>query len=213
MKKQRTERGGFTMAELLVVIGIIAILASLLLPVIGKVQNESRRKADMATLQQLKTALGTYELDHQDFPPSRLAMIGLAGANNTNQGIEVVVACLSSEKKGARYFEFPDDRLDNTDNDRSKLPLSKLTGSYIQANDLFEIIDMFGNPFVYLHHRDYAKPGTAASYLGEDLASRTLVPQRSEKTKEWHGAGMFQMWGFGPDGVNENGGGDDVVSW
>jgi prepilin-type N-terminal cleavage/methylation domain-containing protein len=211
--KVSTNPRGFTLAELLVVIGIIAILASIILPVIGKVQDEARRKADKANLLQLRTALGTYEQDWQDYPPTLLKDLGFRGGKPTNQGIESVVATLSSEKRGSRYYEFADDMLGNTDEDKVPQTLAKLTGSYIQSSELFEVVDSFGNPFVYIHHRDYAKPEGGSQYLGEDGLSRTIAPQRSEKTKEWFGAGEFQMWGFGPNGENENGSGDDVATW
>jgi len=205
-------RAGFTLVELLVVIGMIAILAGILLPVLGSAKERSQVNADKVTLANLSTALGAYELDYQDYPPSTVDLVGIQGANPINQGSEVLVAVLSSSRKGSPYYEFSDDMLINTDDDRAKANLSAITGGYNKA-ELYEISDSFGNPFVYVHHRNYAKVGNAAKYRGEDGLDATIECQKSEKTGEWQGMGSFQMWGFGPNMLNENGGGDDVVGW
>ena len=38
-------------------------------------------------------------------------------------------------------------------------------------------------------------------------------PQKDDKTDNWHGLLSYQMWSVGPNGKNENGGGDDIPSW
>ena len=62
---------GFTLVELLVVIAIIALLAVLLLPVLGKGQAQARRAQCLNQLQQWGKALQLYANDNADATPRR----------------------------------------------------------------------------------------------------------------------------------------------
>jgi prepilin-type N-terminal cleavage/methylation domain-containing protein len=62
-------RIGFTLIELLVVISIIAILAGLLLPVIGSVRRRGQVTATVLEIQNLKNAIEQYKQKFGDYPP------------------------------------------------------------------------------------------------------------------------------------------------
>lgn len=62
-------RRGFTLVELLVVIGIIAVLISLLLPSLGRAREQARRTACLSNLRQVHQAFMLYALQHRDQVP------------------------------------------------------------------------------------------------------------------------------------------------
>lgn len=77
MKKANTYRG-FTLVELLVVIGIIALLISILLPSLNRARSSAQRTQCLSNLRELGTMLRMYATQYKDSVP-----IGHVGAGST----------------------------------------------------------------------------------------------------------------------------------
>lgn len=88
-RNNSSQQRGFTLIELLTVIAIIAILAAIIFPVFGAVQENARRTSCMTNLKQLSTAARQYELDNRRLPdflmtPALKKFSGAAGEINLN---------------------------------------------------------------------------------------------------------------------------------
>ena len=59
--------GKFTLIELMIVIAIIAILASMLLPALGNGRNSARKIACLGNLRQVGQGMTSYLQDYNDF--------------------------------------------------------------------------------------------------------------------------------------------------
>ena len=79
MAELRSSRRAFTLVELLVVIGIIALLISILLPALSKVRRQAQEVVDVSNIRQVAVALITYSADNkgmmlpaEDFTPANV---------------------------------------------------------------------------------------------------------------------------------------------
>src|SRR5688500_14855695 len=89
MRRTTRPRGGFTLVELLVVIGIIALLISILLPTLQRAREQANRVACISNHKQIMTAVKMYNADWKDFMPFsnwRGKETGGAGAWWSGQG-------------------------------------------------------------------------------------------------------------------------------
>ncbi|OHB72874.1 MAG: hypothetical protein A2Z25_05205 [Planctomycetes bacterium RBG_16_55_9] len=76
MERRKT---GLTIVELLIVLGIIAILVGLLVPALSAVKNMARETKQKAQLSTIELALAAFKNDYGDYPPSSWTPAELTG--------------------------------------------------------------------------------------------------------------------------------------
>ena len=207
--------GGFTLVELLVVMSIIAILAGLSMTAIMYSGESGRISSEETRLQNLIVYAKNYETEHGDYPPSSLADFGVKGANKTNDGIEAFYAALQTRRHGGPFIDdVKVDERSNTDKDKlSATQLKKIAARLDwtrEGNQIFELTDLWGNPYVYIHSNDYKTVGQLQNSEGKLSAVRAV---KDPDTGGYVHPTSFQIWSLGPNGVNDNGGEDDICSW
>lgn len=204
--KVPTRRAAFTLVEILVAIAVVTVLLAISFPAISAVRRKSQARETEAVLQRLKLALATYQSDFGDYPPSSPRRLGING-NGQNDGVELMLRCLSTRAKGGPYVQLEDRQLGNTDADR--LPSDQdPTQSTFETRELLEVLDSWQNPVLYLHNADYDRGGAATLQQG---GSTQVAAAKSEQTGSYLGLTTFQLWSAGPDGAV--GTDDDIRLW
>ena len=101
----------FTLIELLVVIAIVAVLAGILLPVIGRAKEASRATACLSNLHQLGVALRLYSEDHQNrLPEMRDKLYGTNSPPTNSVVLPSVDLVLSNYLGSVKVLKCPADR-------------------------------------------------------------------------------------------------------
>jgi len=104
---------GYTLTELLVVLGVVALLAALLLPAFARAREDARASACASNLRQLHAAFVMYAADHDDALPmfvTQKTVVRAGGVTRTwpDQSAELV-ACLTPYTRSAPVWFCPSD--------------------------------------------------------------------------------------------------------
>ncbi len=202
---------GFTLVEVLVVVAIISLLMGLLVPSLMRAGSKAKVTETATLIEKIKAALQAYEHDHGDYPPTSLKDGGYY-SNGVNDGIESLLLHLATEFRGAPILEVEEKYLENLDKD--SIPSDYPLNWYFGDRQAREIVDSWGNPLIYFHNRDYSSPKShMRAYKIDGKKVGSIKPEKSKKTAAYHGWSSFQLWSVGPNCKNENGEGDDIVSW
>jgi len=188
-------RSGFTLLELMIVLVILAVLASAFLVVAGGVFQQSAERKCVSRLQQLAVMIEAYRTIEGEYPDDRLP--AAAATNQTNGASEALyLAFYDPQFTG----EVPSqDWLTNTDGDQTSRTLTRLP-----SRELFELGDPWGNPIAYfesLHYADNQDRSYFAGLEDEDPEEQVAEPRRNARTGGFDQAGKFQLISAGADGL------------
>ncbi len=145
----RSPLRGFSMVELMVVIGVIVILAGLLIAALPGIQNQVNRNKVEVFLAELKGGLSAYQLDNGIYPQNEPS----GGGDNDQAGVEgakVLYKHLSGDFDTDGKVDFDKNekvyvpKLDYESNKSGKEPRStNIGGDYM-------VVDSYGDPVRYL---------------------------------------------------------------
>jgi hypothetical protein len=176
---------------LAIVVGVLLLLIAFCTVGIMKAMRSARGASTEAMLSSLSGALAVYRQRWDDYPPSTLQELGEPDPNAINNGVETLVACLSSRKRGGVLFQ-ADESLDNVDQDSAS---RNVTDWYFGSNELREYVDGFGRPILYLHPRDLPMAKQARRrYLFSRGGEESATPVEAIRP------GSFELRSVGHDG-------------
>ena len=120
-------RRGFTLIEILIVIGIISLLVALLFPAFQGTRERSRQGSCLSNLQQIYLATRLYKDDEREYPMSLAVLLpdtallqNTAGAADTNSGANI--GGTGYFRKSAEILVCPDDNTQMPAADPSGVP-------------------------------------------------------------------------------------------
>ena len=224
MRKQ----GGFTLTEMLVVTGIILVLAGILLPTLLSVKAGQLVHNCQADVEYLKTVLEQYKNESGDYPPSRLgAQSTTTAETDPNEGNMAFVRHLATTAGSGPYLR----SYSLTDPGKFKITSLQLKDREIVPKVMpwaFKdpvcyrvMLDPWGMPYIYLHNRDYGSltrdvytvEGRNESGLFAMPSIVKAVLKQGASDADYVQPYGYQLWSCGPNRFNDNGTGDDIVSW
>ncbi|MEO8205095.1 MAG: type II secretion system protein [Chthoniobacterales bacterium] len=194
-KLTKLKRSGFTLLELLVVVGIIMILAAITLSIAGYVQTKSANARTKTELSLLEMALENYKADMGDYPqwtnstPTNLSMIPATNDPtnyaNTNNKTNVLRLALSPttniltnpyNPQNKVFFEFPQSMI-------GKGSRSDQAPSFFATNIYNMFVDPYGEGWGYYYTNSAGMMNGANQY---DIWSHAGAPKNTNVwIKNW----------------------------
>lgn len=212
MQRPDRDTAGFTLLELLVVIGIISLLAVALLPSISQAMWRAEQTETQVRMTQLVTGIEAFERSFGIYPPDDFRVVLAdrlpvrAKADGVNSGIESLVIYLAWQNFGGISLDEHEDWLVNTDADDNEVVIPMLDRS-----SKMEIADAWGTPLAYFHNRNYSRAQLIMLAGGDELMANTQTVRavKNPRSAGYLNPRKFQLISAGKD--LEFGTDDDLI--
>ena len=109
----QTRAKAFTLVELLVVIGIIAVLIGVLLPALSAARRQANTVKCMASLREIGNGFKMYEIDNKGWWPSARDRRDPVTANNWHEWTDLVAKYMTGTKNWVNYYDVASVRRDS----------------------------------------------------------------------------------------------------
>ena len=180
------KRRGFTLVEILVVLGVIALLAAILLPAFATVRASGRSAVCGSNLKQIGAAVAMYIQDYDYFPlgvdPSDKytpqIWNGVPEASNI-ANLPLLNTVLDPYLKNANVWQCPAD---------TGFDICDLTGQPLNAHPT--CYDAF--TMSYFYHTDLALLNLAVEHLPDPSNTNLLT----DGSGAWHGSGIDYVYTY-----------------
>ncbi|MDB6016985.1 MAG: xcpT 51 [Pedosphaera sp.] len=224
---------GFTLIELLVVIAIIAVLAGLLLPVIGRAKITAKKNTARQEMKNLGAAISQYDAEYSRFPAPATGASDLTfgwvdtnpvlpTAVTTNSDVMLVIQDLNvginfSHAKNPRQLAL-----------FTATTVSDITTPGISSLD-YQFRDPFGHPYIITMDLDgdgncrdavYSRKEVSMTVPNTGVGLNGLVDATGTGSGPFDFHGPVMIWSFGPDGkadstikANQGVNKDNLLSW
>ena len=189
----------FTLIEMLVVITIIGILASMAFPVITGVMNRARKVRTQAVIKDLQVAIKAYQTEYNRYPSDATGEDETLQTNSDSPLIAILLSSDSQEESGGknpRGIKFID------------LPMAKngRGGLIGQDEDSYQLVDEWEQPYTVIMDTN-----------GDEKIENPDVQNSDSKISSGAPAQLpvgVAVYSFGPDGkTNNSPSQDDITSW
>ena len=210
MRRIREQANAFTLVELLVVIGIIAILMGLLFAGGRAVQQQAKRTQAKNDLAQIVTAINAFYTEYGRYPtsltPDTTATYGPAGGNTNNLLFNELRACTATDTTCTAAATLNTRQIVYISPPVVKNPASPNAGIGIPGTGapapVGQYWDPWGKPYNVRIDGDYdnstTNPYGPSGGAGVDPVQQGVI-----------------AWSIGSDGLQDTDvkAGDDVISW
>lgn len=210
--KHRCDRGGFTLVELLVVIMVLGLLATIIVPSVARVRTNTMRSQSKMMVTMIDTGLRMYFDDHKQYPEPAaikgrivvaMALTGYgAKADDGEDGLGFRISDGAGGWEKTLYVPY---------NDTQKLLQDEVVGGVKTGKKIGPFLDAFDNPILYYRYDTVTKTYKASD--NDDLTAKPSVPSYMQKGAAFYRTD-FVLCTAGSDGVfSSTGSSDDVLNF